>query len=145
METMSYSPRAAASRAAASVLCSDDDSATARTPRSRRPRTWSSISASSGEMTSVVPALPVRARAYCVGNWKHSDLPAPVAATASTSRRAASACSTVFWKGLKDEWPNDAFSTASADSSSQEPEEEEEEEEDIFGAPALPPARASAC
>ena len=85
-------------------------------------------------MTSVVPALPVRARAYCVGNWKHSDLPAPVAATASTSRRAASACSTVFWKGLKDEWPKDAFSTASADSSSQEPvEEEEEEEDDILG------------
>ena len=55
-------------------------SAPASTPAALSARTWSRISAISGEMTTVTPS---RHRA---GSWKHSDLPPPVGMMASVLR-----------------------------------------------------------
>ena len=67
----------------------------ARSPSSLSLATWSSISAISGETTSVVPP---RARP---GSWKQSDLPAPVGMTSSTSCPAVTASQTASWWGRK--------------------------------------------
>ena len=50
--------------------------------------TWSRISATSGDTTTVRPSIT------SAGTWKHSDLPEPVGITVSTLRPPSSASMT---------------------------------------------------
>jgi len=56
-----------------------EDTAAAAMPSASSWRTWSRISAISGDTTRVRPSSTT------TGNWKQSDLPLPVGMIASTS------------------------------------------------------------
>ena len=77
--------------------------APASTPASRKPETWSRISAISGEMTTVSPLW------RSAGSWKQSDLPPPVGMMASTSRPARMAATISSCPGRKASKPKTDF------------------------------------
>ena len=77
----------------------------AATPASFSAATWSCISATSGETTTVRPPL-TRA-----GTWKQSDLPEPVGITASTWRPASRPSTTCSWPGRKRSKPKVSWRT----------------------------------
>ena len=80
----------------------------AATPASLSSVTWSCISATSGDTTTVSPSLT------SAGTWKQSDLPEPVGITASTLRPARSASITASWPGRNASNPNTVPSTRRA-------------------------------
>ncbi len=83
-------------------------SAPASTPAARKERTWSRISAISGETTTVSPSRS------SAGSWKHSDFPPPVGITASTSRPSATAVTISSWPGRKASKPQTSLRRARA-------------------------------
>src|SRR5689334_12107684 len=75
-------------------------------PLSCSNRTWSCMSAISGEITMQTPG---RSR---VGSWKHSDLPPPVGMMASTSRPRRMSLTISCWPGRKVSKPKRCLSAA---------------------------------
>ena len=80
----------------------------AATPASLSAATWSCISATSGDTTTVRPS-PTSA-----GTWKHSDLPEPVGITASALRPDSSVSITASWPGRNTSNPKTSRSTVLA-------------------------------
>ncbi len=75
----------------------DELTVAARSPDRPAAATWSRISASSGEMTSVGPRPAARSAA--VAAQYTADLPQPVAWTSSTRRPSTSASTASTWSG----------------------------------------------
>ena len=80
----------------------------AATPASLSAATWSCISATSGDTTTVRPFTT------SAGTWKQSDLPEPVGITASALLPARSASITASWPGRNPANPNTSRSTRRA-------------------------------
>ena len=103
------SPAAARRQAAAlSTHAFPEWMPSAATPASLSAATWSRISATSGETTTVSPSIT------SAGTWKHSDLPEPVGITVSTFRPPSSASITAAWPGRNASNPNTEPSTRRA-------------------------------
>ena len=75
-------------------------------PLSCSCRTWSCISAISGERTSVTPLRRM------AGSWKHRDFPPPVGITAITSRPFRTSRTIASCPGRNESNPNERFRCA---------------------------------